>query len=113
MNIADQRKGSLLVAVVNEKRIDAARSTAFKSYVDDKVGKGDRRIIVDLTLVQFVDSSGLGALVFGLKRVGSDGLFALVGLSPSVMRLFSMTRMDRVFRLYPTVEEAVAVNSAS
>lgn len=113
MNIADERKGSVLVVSVNEKRIDAARSSAFRSFINDRVERGDLRLVLDLTQVQFVDSSGLGALVFGLKRVGTGGLFALVGLTPAVARLFGMTRMDRVFRLYPTVADAVAGNSPS
>lgn len=112
MDIADERHGPLLVVRVNDGRIDAGRTAAFKSYLEEKIGAGESRLVLDLTKVQFVDSSGLGALVFGLKRVGPGGLFALVGLSVSVVRLFSMTRMDRVFPLYGSVEEAVAGNSA-
>jgi anti-sigma B factor antagonist len=112
MNIVDERRGPLLVIRVNDARIDAGRTAAFKSYLEDRIRSGDSRLILDLTQVQFVDSSGLGALVFGLKSVGPGGLFALVGLTGSVVRLFSMTRMDRVFPLYASVDEAVAGASA-
>ena len=53
-----------------------------------------------------MDSSGLGALVAGLKRLGS------LGAHGAVQRLFQLTRMDKVFALHPTIDDAVAAMTA-
>jgi anti-sigma B factor antagonist len=63
--------------------------------------------VLDLSGVEFVDSSGLGAIVSCLKRLGPRGSLAIAGAQGSVQRLFTLTRMDRVFPLHETVDAAV------
>ena len=95
-----------LVITVEENRIDAAVAMVFKDMMKDLTSRTQGRVIVDLTAVNFVDSSGLGAVVGSMKQLGRGRRMDLVGLSATVDKVFRMTRMDSVFRIYKTLEEA-------
>ncbi len=89
------------------RRLDASVAPAFKQAVVQLVEQGDRRLVVDLTGVDFLDSSGLGALVSILKALGAQGEMAVCGAKGSVLSLFKLTRMDKVFPIVASLPEAV------
>jgi anti-sigma B factor antagonist len=62
--------------------------------------------------VDFIDSSGLGAIVSALKTIGRNGDLVLCGIKETVMSLFRLTRMDRVFRIFTDQGEATAALSS-
>ncbi|HYF41525.1 MAG TPA: STAS domain-containing protein [Ramlibacter sp.] len=97
------------VAVVTPtmKRLDAAAAPAFKQAVVELVQAGERRLVLDLHKVGFLDSSGLGALVSILKAAGSQGAIAVCNAEGAVLSLFKLTRMDKVFPILASREEAV------
>jgi anti-sigma B factor antagonist len=98
-------------AVMKEPSLTAANAIAFKSEMTALIEAGQMQIILDLNGVRFIDSTGLGALVGLLKRIGSRGDLVLHGLQPTVLSAFRLTRMDRVFRIFSdaqTAREAVA-----
>ena len=64
------------------------------------------RVILDLSHVEFLDSSGLGAVVGSMKQLGRARKLDLAALTPTVEKVFRITRMDRVFRIFPTIEAA-------
>jgi anti-sigma B factor antagonist len=70
------------------------------------------RVVVDLSGVTYIDSSGVASLVeaFQLARK-KNGTFALVNVSTAVMRVLSLARLDRVFTIHPTVEAAISAQS--
>jgi anti-sigma B factor antagonist len=103
----EDRIGEVVVLRVEERRLDAANAPSFKQELNREIDQGATQIVLDLRGVEFVDSSGLGALVSCLKRLGPLGGVAIAGAGDAVQRLFTLTRMDRVFSLHPTVEEAV------
>lgn len=73
------------------------------------VQSGARQVVVDLGRVEFLDSTGLGVLVGALKRLNSvGGELALVCAQERLLKIFRITGLDRVFKLHPSVEEAVA-----
>ncbi|TQV65175.1 MAG: STAS domain-containing protein [Halothiobacillaceae bacterium] len=82
---------------IQEKRIDAARASDFRAMFQELIQAGHRRIALDLSKVEFMDSSGLGALVGGLKLMGDKGDLALFGVTGLVESLFRLTRMDKIF----------------
>lgn len=94
------------VITVGENRIDAAIAVRFKEMVHELSSNSTGAIILDLSNVNFVDSSGLGAVVGCMKQLGRGRRMDLVGLNPSVQKVFQMTRMDSVFRIYSTLDEA-------
>lgn len=107
MEIEDKQIGGILIVLPLEKRIDASVSTEFKGKMVDWINAGSRRIILDLSNVDFIDSSGLGAIVSSLKTIGNDGDLVICGIKETVMGLFRLTRMNRVFQIFPSQPEAI------
>jgi anti-sigma B factor antagonist len=66
------------------------------------------KLILDFSLVGFIDSSGLGALVSVLKAMNGNGGIAIAGANSTVMGLLKLTRMDRVFATYANIDAAIA-----
>jgi anti-sigma B factor antagonist len=88
---------------------DVFKAPEFKKELLAVVGRGGRKIVVDLSATTLVDSTMLGALVTGLRRVQAEnGRFALVCKAASILKIFETTRLDRVFAIYPLREEATA-----
>ena len=108
MNVTEETRGHVLVLRVMEARLDASRAPALRNELIRRVDEGHSDLVLDLSSVNVMDSSGLGALVSCLKRMGARGSIAIVGAKGSVARLFSLTRMDRVFSMQPDVDTAVA-----
>ncbi len=107
MEIEERKVGNVLVVLPREKRIDASVSTGFKGRMVDWINQGNRRIVLDLSEVDFIDSSGLGAIVSSLKTLGNDGDLVICGIRETVMGLFKITRMNRVFQIFATESEAI------
>ncbi|KAA3621170.1 MAG: anti-sigma factor antagonist, partial [Proteobacteria bacterium] len=64
--------------------------------------------VLDLHRVNFIDSSGLGAIVSILKTLGAEGNIAISGLRDGTLAMFRLTRMDRVFGLFDDIDDAVS-----
>ena len=107
MNITEELQGEIMVLRVGETRLDAARAPALREELLRLIDAGHSQIVLDLSATDFLDSSGLGALVSAVKRMGSKGTLAIAGANGAVARLFTLTRMDRVFALHPSVDAAV------
>jgi anti-sigma B factor antagonist len=109
MDLIDiRREGAVPVVVPRVKRLDASVAPAFKQQVVQLVEAGERRLVVDLGDVIFLDSSGLGALVSILKALGSQGAMAVCGARGGVLSLFKLTRMDKVFSIESDRQAAIA-----
>jgi len=100
------RQGTLIVTV-REARIDAAVAIRFKDAMRGATQEGPERVVLDMSQVDFVDSSGLGAIVAAMKQLGAGRRLDLAGLGPDVAKVFRLTRMDSVFGIYTTVGEAL------
>ena len=98
-------------AVVDlEGDVDIYSAPQFKDVLLQGIEEGAQRIIVDLAKVTFIDSSGLGVLVSGAKRVRRhDGTLDIVCCDDNITRIFEITGLDRIFGIYPTREEALKV----
>ncbi len=108
MLVDSHKDGELLVVSILQPRLDAAVAVTFKDEVGQYIESGEDRIVLDCSSVDFIDSSGLGAIVAVMKKVGRQGELALAGLQDSPASIFSLTRMDKVFNIYPTVTDAVS-----
>jgi anti-sigma B factor antagonist len=107
MQIQDKKVGNILILKPSEKRIDASVATDFKGKIIDLINAGNRKIVLNLDGVDFIDSSGLGAIVSSLKAIGNEGDLVICGISETVMTLFRLTRMNRVFQIFSTEDEAL------
>ncbi|MFH1914014.1 MAG: STAS domain-containing protein [Pseudomonadota bacterium] len=101
--------GKTMILRPVEERLDAANSGLLKSRFVDLVNDGHRSFVIDLSVVDFMDSTGLAALMSCLKTLGGEGEIVLAALSVKVRKLFALTRLDQgVFRIFVSTEEALA-----
>jgi len=98
------------IEVVNvEGEIDIYTAPRLRELLIDLVGKGSYQLVVNLEKVGFLDSTGLGVLVGGLKRVRShDGSLDLVCTQERILKIFKITGLTKVFGIYQTVDQAIA-----
>jgi anti-sigma B factor antagonist len=88
-------------------RLNMVAAPAFKSMVEETVASGQTRIVVDLGQVTFIDSSGLGALIAGLKATRqAGGDLRIADVPEQVLTVLRLTNLDRVLRAHPTVADA-------
>lgn len=98
------------VAVIAlDGRLDLLSAAGLKLELTEAVAAGHHRLVVDLEAVTFMDSSGLGALIGGLKAARLQGGDLRIARPPDQARaVLNLTTLDRVLRPYATVEEALA-----
>jgi len=103
----EERRSRKLVVLAPQGKLNLVSAPAVKARVDELVRGGDVRIVVDLGGVEFIDSSGLGALIGGLKsarQAGGDVRIAAPG--EQVKAVLRLTNLDRILAPHDTVEEA-------
>ena len=89
--------------------VDLYTAPEFKQQLLDVIGKGAKDVVVDFSDTTFIDSTTLGVLVGGVKRLRTqDGQLSLVCSDRNITKIFEITGLDRVFTIYPTRDEAVA-----
>ena len=113
MRLEIKKSGRVTVVKSLENRMDAKVAVDFKTEIGRIVDEGDRWIVFDVSEITFVDSSGLGAIVSSLKMVGKEGDLVIAGAGETVLSLFKLTRMDRVFQMFATEKEAVEALAGS
>lgn len=93
---------------LNESKINSLVTPQLKSELILINAEGQRNIILDLSQVKFADSSGLSSLLVGHRLCkNADGSFIMVGLNNAVSRLVTISQLDTVLTIVPTVEEAI------
>jgi anti-sigma B factor antagonist len=97
-------------AVVRLKgRLDLLTAAEVKQQLSEIVKSGHSQLVVDMTSVSFLDSSGLGALIGGLKAARvAGGDLRLAGAGEQVRYILEISTLERVLRPYSTVEEALS-----
>jgi anti-sigma B factor antagonist len=94
--------------------VDLYTAPEFKQQLLEVIGQGAKDVIVDFTNTTFIDSTTLGVLVGGVKRLRSnDGQLSLVCGDRNITKIFEITGLDRVFTIHPSRDEAVATIGAS
>ena len=98
------------IEVVNvEGEIDIYTAPRLRELLIDLVSKNNYQLVVNLEKVGFLDSTGLGVLVGGLKRVRPhDGWLDLVCTQERILKIFKITGLTKVFGIYQTVDQAIA-----
>ena len=89
--------------------IDISTASRLRELLIDLVSKDNYQLIVNLERVEFLDSTGLGVLVGGLKRVRAhDGSLDLVCTQERLLKIFRVTGLTKVFGIHETVDQAIA-----
>jgi anti-sigma B factor antagonist len=113
MEIATNKRGKVLVVKPLETRLDASQAIDFKDKMAAYIREGNQQIVLNISDVDFIDSSGLGAIVTSLKLQQQEGGIAICGARDTIKSMFKLTRMDRVFQIYEHEDEAVEVMKMS
>jgi anti-sigma B factor antagonist len=90
-----------------EGELDLSTAPRLKSLLGDCLDAGENRLVVDLSLVTFIDSTALAVLVGVNKRLGADARLAIVWTRETVLQIFEFSGTDGLFAIYPTLEEAL------
>jgi anti-sigma B factor antagonist len=94
--------------------VDLYTAPEFKAQLLEVIGEGGKEVVVDFSNTTFIDSTTLGVLVGGVKRLrAQDGRLSLVCSDRNITKIFEITGLDRVFTIYPTRDEALAKTGAS
>ncbi|MGH8998939.1 MAG: STAS domain-containing protein [Acidimicrobiia bacterium] len=105
-----ERDGFAVLAVRGE--VDVYTAPQLREQLITLSDGGRRQIVVDLEAVEFLDSTGLGVLVGGLKRVRShDGDLTLVCTQRRILKVLEITGLTKVFGIHDSVDDAVGAAS--
>jgi anti-anti-sigma factor len=108
MGIIEEVIDDILVEIINIDRATLKEAEYLKEKIVPKINQGYIKIIVDLSSVEFLDSTFLGVIVGTLKKVVKQGGdLKLVGFKPPVRSMFELTRLFRVFESYSELQEAI------
>lgn len=112
MNFEEKKDGDILILKPISRNIDVTVSTEIKGKFVDLINRGNNFFILTLSQVEFVDSSGLGALISILKTIAlNNGDMVLCELNNPVMSLLKLTRMTNIFKICPTEQEGIQLLS--
>ena len=112
MDLDVSTPNGLTVITVQDARIDASVAIQFKDSMRAATDGVDGRVLLDLSQVDFVDSSGLGAIVAAMKHLGGGRRLELTGMTPDVDKVFRLTRMDTVFVIHPDLDTGLMTREA-
>ena len=108
MQLKMTEQNDIVSISVEEERMDAHNSGDLKEQMLQLFDEGKCNLVIDLSSVRFIDSSGLGALVSGFKNASArEGSLKLCCLQPQVRSMFELTRLHRVFEIFANQDEAL------
>ena len=108
MQLQSKQVNDVLVIHAAQDRIDAACAIQFKDGMRDLTQSAQGRVVLDMSQVAFIDSSGLGAIVAAMKALGPARKLELAGLTQTVQKVFRLTRMDTIFQIHDGLPMALA-----
>jgi anti-sigma B factor antagonist len=107
MQLVAEKRGEILVVAAVGDRIDAAGAIQFKDQMRELTMAAPPRVVLDMSRVAFLDSSGLGAVVAVMKALGPERKLELSGLTPTVQKVFRLTRMDSIFIIHEQLPDGL------
>ena len=99
-------KGNSTIFQINEERFDAKLAPEFRAQIESVMNDLSSHLVLDISAVKFMDSSGLGA-VMGVYKLLRDKQISVANPQKSVQDLFKLTRMDRLIKTYDSVDAAL------
>jgi anti-sigma B factor antagonist len=107
-NMTIKHQDAVAIVEPQRKRIDASFAIKFREDMIALVDQGQKKLVLNMAHVEFIDSSGLGAVVSIMKAIGGNQNLTLCNVKDSVLAVFKLTRMDKIFIILPSEEAAVA-----
>jgi anti-anti-sigma factor len=107
MEVTDQKKERCSVIHI-KGRLDTTNYTVLEKKLMELIDRGENRLLVNLSGMDYVSSSGLRILLMALKRITvSNGKFALCSLQENIKEIFEISGFTNIFEIYDTEETAV------
>jgi anti-sigma B factor antagonist len=108
MKITDEEKNGAAVIHLGGKIMGGPDATMFHGKLHEYLDAGQKKVVIDLTKVEWMNSTGLGMLTAALTTVKrAKGELVIAGVADSVLNLLNITQLVRVFRVVDTVDEAL------
>ena len=112
LSLSTRTEGDRTIVEVGGE-IDVYTAPRLREQLVDLVADGKYHLVVDMERVDFLDSTGLGVLVGGLKRVRAhDGSLDLVCTQERILKIFRITGLTKVFGIHDSVDEAIAARKS-
>lgn len=107
LQVDEQRQGNIPVLLLRG-RMDSTTSPDAESQLTRMIGEGAQRIVVDFSDLEYISSAGLRVLLAAQKKLKqSGGAVLLTALKPEIRKVFDIAGFNRLFSVYPSVEEAL------
>ena len=111
LSISSESRGEVTIVHVGGE-IDVYTAPMLREHLDEHIAQGRHHLVVDLESVPFMDSTGLGVLVGRLKLIRvNNGTLRLVCSSERILKVFSITGLDKVFQIFASLDEALAATA--
>ena len=107
MILEDRKQDDVLIVKLLEERLDASVAEDFHAKMTQFIQDGNRHIVLDMSEVDFIDSSGLGSVIAMVKKLGDTGELVICEMRAAISSLFHMTHMDKVIKIFQKQEEAI------
>lgn len=109
MKYETEVKNNVTIIRIKEERLDATVAPELKAQLLVHSKKGDSNVLIDLQDVDYSDSSGLGAILFGIRQYRASGMrIKLVNVQPRVLTLIRIAKLDEVVESFDDEDEALA-----
>ncbi|ERM81606.1 anti-anti-sigma factor [Rhodonellum psychrophilum GCM71 = DSM 17998] len=106
MKYSVDKKEQYVVFTPHEEKLDSFLSPKLKSELLTVHAEGYPNLVIDMSNVKYVDSSGLSALLVGNREFSKDGIFIISSPQEHVMKLIKISMLDKVFNIVDSIEEA-------
>ncbi|MFH6985433.1 STAS domain-containing protein [Marinoscillum sp. 108] len=107
MKFSIDRQDQYTILKIDEEKLDSTIAPEVKSEFVTLQAEGVKNIVLNMEVVKYSDSSGLSALLVGNRLFKDTGSFVMCKLNEHVMKLISISQLDKVIDILPTVEEAI------
>lgn len=109
MTLTEKRINAIVVLALEGKIMGGPDATVLNDKIHELIDTGDRQFIIDLSLMDWMNSSGLGILINAHSLIHqAGGRLKIAAASEKIMNLFTITKLVSKFSLYKTVDEALA-----
>jgi anti-sigma B factor antagonist len=108
MKIREEIKGEALILYLEGELMGGEESKPFQERIFKAIQEGNNRLVVDMSDVKWMNSSGLGVLMVGLTTLrSSGGDLKLIHVPDRVMRPIKITKLDQILQMYDSADEAI------
>jgi anti-sigma B factor antagonist len=113
-DLKTEKAGNDAYVIALAGEVDLYTAPEFKQELKEVIGAGAKEVVVDFSRTTFIDSTTLGVLVGGVKRLRpAGGRLSIVCSDRNITKIFEITGLDRVFQIYESREEALASSSGA